>query len=80
MTSTGGVRTSGAWSGDRIGRLSLRLDAVYCAALGIVAAAAAATFSVFGATALVVVSLLAIAADVGLFAASQGLALRRLAS
>jgi len=137
MGTRGDGRATGAtsgWSGERVGRLSLRLDAAYCALLGaghalaapriaarlavpaeavlgvgvvvvlwagtilvlvarlplraalrgvlvanLAAAAAVAGFSAAGATVLVVASVLAVAADVGLFAGSQAFALRRLA-
>ncbi|MBK0418252.1 hypothetical protein JD276_04305 [Leucobacter sp. CSA1] len=121
------------WSGDRIGRLSLRLDAAYCTILGagvalgapriatalpmsswllaalglgvvawaglilvmlsrlplrtalrlvmianLFAAAAVAAVSTTGAALLVVLAVLAVAADITLFAGSQAFALRRL--
>ncbi|MGN7246310.1 hypothetical protein ACTHQ1_01125 [Janibacter anophelis] len=121
------------WSGERIGRLSLRLDAAYCAVVGVAVALAAPTISTglplpawvislagavvviwaasivgllawvplrtslrlvmgvnllgavavaslssVGASLLVAVALLAVAADVALFAGSQSLAIRRL--
>lgn len=123
----------GKWSGERIGRLSLWLDATYCTILGggvaaaapfiattlpmpvwllvvagvavllwaglilvmltwlpmrttlrlvmsanLLAAAAVAAVSTIGATVLVLLTILAVAVDVALFAGSQGFALRRL--
>lgn len=61
------------WSGGRIGRPSLRLDAAYCTLLG-----AGAALSTTSTVALVFLTVLAVAVDIAFFAGSQAFALRRL--